>query len=949
MKLSIKSLLPHLVAIVLFVVLPSIYFSPLYNGYALKQSDIRQFQGMSKEIFDYKLAHDGQQPSWTNAMFSGMPTYQISADQSANWLTKADQLIKLGLPRPVGILFISMLGFYILGLCLRINPWLAIIGALGFGFSTINILYIGAGHMSKVNAIAYMAPALGGLLLAFRGRWLLGSAVFALFLGLNITANHLQMTYYLAFILGAVALAEVIRLALAKNWKPLGLAIGGLALASVLAVMSNANLLMTTLEYSKFTTRGTTELTIKPKTGSLQAKEGLDKDYILEYNYGKRELLSLYAPNAKGGKQEAIANDPDALENIDPSFSEQVGQMNHYWGGQSASGGAFYFGVVMLVFFLFGLLFVKDTLRWPFLALSVLVLYLASNQMNFLNDFFIHQFPMYNKFRDSKMILVLLQIMIPAMGLLFIDKLIKNEGLWGQKKYWYGAMGVIALIGVVLLVSPKLSGDFIIKKDFEFYAQYSQKYKDSAATELQKVNLLKAAATNQLIVDSLMNRVEFYQKNAENIDQMAADLRVPLTDARINIYKSDMQRSLFLVILALGVVVLLLRTQLNRMLIVAIAGVLVLADQMSVAKRYLNNDDSTGVLQAYQTLDEASIPYPVSPADVSIIQQEKPNAALAQKLEAAYTDFIYYKDLSDQRLLSTYAAFGALNLSSNYRVLNINGTMAETNTSFFHKSLGGYHGAKLKRYQEYVDFHFPPAVQALSTAVNKAKNEKFRTIALPLGLTQDQAQQIFDTISVESIALEGEAEYLNMLNAKYIILKPNQPAVRNTNANGPAWFVSDVKVVANANKEMLASGSKALLDSKKQAVVHQEFKTQLNGLGQDSTSSIKLLNYDPSELRYASNSKAKQLAVFSEIYYPAGWNCYIDGKKSGQTLRVNYLLRGVVVPSGKHEITWKFEPLTVQTGNTLAGLGSGLLLLGFLVSLWFTYKHATRQEPAPQK
>ena len=913
MKLSIKSLLPHLVALVLFVVLPSIYFSPLYDGYALKQSDIRQFQGMSKEIFDYKLTHDGQQPSWTNAMFSGMPAYQISADQSANWLTKADQLIKLGLPRPVGILFISMLGFYILGLCLRINPWLAMIGALGYGFSTINILYLGAGHMSKVNAIAYMAPALGGLLLAFRGRWLLGSAVFALFLGLNITANHLQMTYYLAFILGAVALAEVIRLALTKNWKPLGLAIGGLALASVLAVVSNANLLMTTLEYSKFTTRGTTELTIKPKTGSLQAKEGLDKDYILEYNYGKRELLSLYAPNAKGGKGDLIANDPDALTDTDPTYAEQIGQMNHYWGGQRMSGGAFYFGVVMLVFFLLGLLFVKDALRWPFLVLSVLVLYLASNQMNFLNDFFIHQFPMYNKFRDSKMILVLLQIMIPAMGLLFLDKLIKNEGLWGQKKYWYIASGTILCVSALLVLSPSLSGSFMTNEEVKQFADASKQAKDASQTA-------------------------FYQ-----------GMRQSLIETRMGIYKADMQRSLFLVIIALGLVVLLLRTQLNRMLILSIAGVMVLADQMSVAKRYLNNDDSTGVLQAYQTLDEASIPYPVSPADVSIIQQEKPNAALAQKLEAAYADFIYYKDLSDQSVLSTYAAFGALNLSSNYRVLNINGTMAETNTSFFHKSLGGYHGAKLKRYQEFVDFHFPLAAQALSAAVNKAKNDKFRTLALPVGTTQEQAQQIFDTISVESIALEGEAEYLNMLNAKYIILKPNQPAVRNTNANGPAWFVADVNVVANANKEMLASGSKALLDSKKQAIVHQEFKAQLNGLGQDSTSSIKLLNYDPSELRYASNSKAKQLAVFSEIYYPAGWNCYIDGKKPVQTLRVNYLLRGVVVPAGKHEITWKFEPLSVQTGNTLAGLGSGLLLLGFLVALWFTYKHATRQEPAPQK
>lgn len=913
MKLSFKTFLPHLVALVLFVVLPTVYFSPLFDGYALKQNDIRQFQGMSKEIFDYKLTHNNAQPYWTNAMFSGMPTYQISVEQNANWLTKVDQLIKLGLPRPVGILFISMLGFYILGLCLRINPWLAMIGAIGYGFSTINILYLGAGHMSKVNSIAHMAPALGGLLLAFRGRWLLGSAVFALFLGLNITANHLQMTYYLAFILGAVAVAEVLRLLLAKEWKPLGFSIAGLALASVLALLANAGLLSSTQEYSKYTTRGTSELTIKPKDGGSQAKEGLNKDYILEYNYGKRELLSLYAPNAKGGKGDLIANDPDALADTDPTYAEQVGQMNHYWGGQRMSGGAFYFGVVMLVFFILGLLFVKDVLRWPFLVLSILVLYLASNQMNALNEFFIHQFPMYNKFRDSKMLLVLWQIMVPTMGLLFLDKLLRNEGLLGQKKYWYGAMGGLLLFAILLVASPSLSGSFMTTEELKQFADAGKQAKDSSQTA-------------------------FYQ-----------GMRQAVIDARITIYKADMQRSLFLVILALGVVLLFLRTKLNRMAIIAITGVLVLADQMSVAKRYLNNDDSTGTYQSYQTLDEASIPYAVSPADMSILQQEKPNAALAQKLLTAYADFDYYKNLTDQNTLSAYAAFGALNLSSNYRVLNVNGTMAETNTSFFHKSLGGYHGAKLKRYQEFVDFHFPAAVQAFSAAVNTAKNEKFRTLALPAGMSQEQAQQIFDTISVSEIALGAAAEYLNMLNTKYIILKPEQPAILNTNANGPAWFVSDVNIVKDANQEILASGSKALLDSKKQAVVHQEFKAQLNGLGQDSTSSIKLLHYDPSELRYASNSKAKQLAVFSEIYYPAGWNCYIDGKKPVANLRVNYLLRGVVVPAGKHEIVWKFEPISVQTGNTMATLGSSLLLLGFLISLWFTYKHAVRPAPAPQK
>ena len=722
MKPSFKTFLPHLVALVLFVALPSIYFSPLFDGYALKQNDIRQFQGMSKEIFDYRLTHDNEQPYWTNAMFSGMPAYQISVEQNANWLTKVDQLIKFGLPRPVGILFISMLGFYILGLCLRINPWLAMLGAVGYGFSTINILYLGAGHMSKVNSIAYMAPALGGLLLAFRGRWLLGSAIFALFLGLNITANHLQMTYYLAFILGAVAVAEVLRMVLSKSWKPLGLSLAGLALASILAVLANAGLLFSTQEYSKLTTRGTSELTIKPKDGGSQAKEGLNKDYILEYNYGKRELLSLYAPNAKGGKGDLIANDPDALADTDPTYAEQVGQMNHYWGGQRMSGGAFYFGVVMLVFFILGLLFVKDALRWPFLALSILVLYLASNQMNFFNEFFINDFPMYNKFRDSKMMLVLMQIMVPALGLLFLDRMIKNEGVLGQKKHWFIGMGAVALLGFILMTSPSLSGDFLSKQEVKQFAEASKQAKDAS-------------------------QITYYQ-----------GLRQALIDTRIGIYKADMQRSFFLVILALGLIFVLIRTQINRFILIGVTGVLVLADQMSVAKRYLNNDDSTGSYASYQTIDEASAPYQVSVADISILNREKAPVALANQLKESYTNFEYYKNLTDQQTLDYYAAFGALNLSSDYRVLNVNGTMAETNTSFFHKSLGGYHGAKLKRYQEFVDFHFPAAVQAFSAAINTAKNEKFRTMALPADISQEQAQQIFDTLSVSSIALGAEAE-----------------------------------------------------------------------------------------------------------------------------------------------------------------------------------------------
>lgn len=902
MNFSIKSILPHSVALLLFIILPSIYFSPLYQGYSLKQSDIRQFQGMSKEIFDYKLTHNGEQTLWTNSMFGGMPSYQISVTQDSNLLTTLDQVIKLGLPRPVGILFISMLGFYILGLCLRINPWLSMIGAVAYGFSTINILYLGAGHMSKVNAIAYMAPALGGLILAFRGRWLLGAGIFALFMGLNISANHLQMTYYLAFILAAVALTEVIRLGLAKDWSALSKSIPALALASVLALLANASLLLPTLEYSKYTTRGTSDLTIKPKTASQSMeKEGLTSSYILEYNYGKNELLSIYAPNAKGGKNDYIANNPEALANTDYNYSEQVGQMDQYWGGQRMSGGAFYFGVFMLVLFVLGLVFLKDALKWPFLALSILVLYLASNQMNAFNDFFIHHFPMYNKFRDSKMMLVLWQIMVPALGLLYLDRMIKNEGVIGQKKHWFIGMGVVALFAFILMNAPSISGDFLSQQEVKQFAEASKQAKDASQTA-------------------------YYQ-----------GLRQALIDTRIGIYKADMQRSFFLVLLALGLIFVLIRTQLNRFLLIALTGIIVLADQMSVAKRYLNNDDSTGTYASYQTIDEASVPYQASDADISILNQEKTPVALVNQLKESYKHFEYYKNLTDAQTLDLYARFGALNLFTDYRVLNINGTMAETNTSFFHKSLGGYHGAKLKRYQEFVDFHFPAAVGQMNTALNTAKNAKFRTLALPADMSQEQAQKIFDTLSVKEIALTGAAEYLNMLNTKYIILNPNQSAIRNSSANGPAWFVSNVKIAADANQEMLLSNGEKLGSSKTNAVVHTEFKSQLNGLAKDSTAQILLTAYNPSNMQYKSVSKAKQLAVFSEIYYPAGWNCYIDGKAT-ETLRANYILRGVVVPAGAHQIEWKFEPLTVSRSNQMAMIGSGLLLLGFVFSLYWSLR-----------
>jgi len=917
MNSTLKSLFPHLVAIAAFILLSSIYFSPLFDGYSLKQSDIRQFQGMSKEIVDYEFVH-GEKPLWTNAMFGGMPTYQISVDHNANWLTYVDQAIKLGLPRPVGILFVSMLGFYILALCLRVNPWLGIIGAIAFGFSTINVLYIGAGHMSKVNAIAYMAPALGGLILAFRGKWLLGAAVFGLFFGLNLTANHLQMTYYLSFLLGAVALSEVIRLALQKEWVYLGKTVGALTVVSTLTLMASASNLMTTFEYSKYTTRGTSDLTLKPKgqAAKMTAKEGLNKNYILEYNFGGGEWLSIVAPNAKGGKTDLLGNNEKAAEiiNANPDYYQYSDVLLNtdpskpafpsYWGGQSFSGGAFYFGVVMLFFFLMGLIFLKDSLKWPFLVIGILAILLSSNDPGGINDFFINKFPLYNKFRDSKMIMTLLQIMIPALGVLFLDKLLRKEGLLGGKKAWLIGSAAIVFLAVILYVTPSLSGEFMTKNELKMFADQAKSVKDPSQISY---------------LSGMKNAVE---------------------DVRIELFKADLGRSIFFLFLGAGIVLLLSRTSLPKGLIVGGLALLVLSDNISVNKRYLNNETPGDQYSSYVIASDATIPYAPNPSDMSILSREKVPTQQEQLIFGKMGDNVYFKDALDQEMNAVYAKFGALNLNSNYRVLNFSNPFAETATSFFHKSLGGYHGAKLKRYQELIDFAINDEMQQLNKEISDLKNTKLREYGAKMQLTQELAQQIFDTITVDELAVSDKNPAINMLNTKYIVVNPNQKAIKNTNANGPVWFVNQVKWAANANEELL---SLRKIDTKKQAVIHTEFKSLASGSSVDTNASIRLTKYESTLLKYVSESKSDQIAVFSEIYYPEGWNCYVDGKQI-ETFRANYVLRAAKIQKGKHQIEWKFEPKAFQTGSNVSFAGSSLLILACIGVFWMNRKVEIKEE-----
>jgi hypothetical protein len=896
MNEKLKLLIPHVAAVIIFIVFPCVYFSPLFNGYNLKQNDIKQFQGMSKEIVDYRI-QNGKDPLWTNSMFSGMPAYQTSVIHKNNYLIKVDNFLKLNfaLPRPVGLIFLAMLGFYIFALCIRVNPWLGIVGAVAFGFSTINILYLGAGHMSKVNSIVYMAPALGGLILAFRGKWLLGCALFTFFFSLNLTSNHLQMTYYLVFLLFAVAVAEGIRLIIEKKYLELGKVIGGLTIGGVLSLLPSLSNLQTTLEYSKYTTRGATDLTIEPKgqVKNQSKKEGLDVDYILEYNYGNGELISLIAPNAKGAKDDYLGNDEDIMMNVDPSYAQQIGQMNRYWGGQRMSGGAFYFGVISFVFFLFGLIFLKDSLKWPFLVISILCFALATKNAGGLNDFFIHKFPLYNKFRDSKMILVLLQVMIPAYGIMFLDRFLKKEKVWGDKKTWLIASGGLALIGLILYVFPSISGSFLRSDEIQQFAKATKGVSD--VQNLSYINGLKSE----------------------------------LIKVRTDIYKAEIGRTIFLILVAVGIILSSVYIKISKNIVIAIAFICMSADNIGISKRYLNNEEKEGIYASYEESSASILPTLPQEADLSILNEEMKNVlnfnSKVQDFKSKMLNTNEFEQLSDENLINQLASFSVLTLNTNYRVLNFSGPFNESNTSYFHKSIGGYHGAKLKRYQELIDFYLADEINVINKEISEVKNVKLREYASIITISKEQAQGVFDSIQINELPIQN-ANVMNMLNVKYIHVDKTKKAVKNTNTNGNAWFAQKIVQVNSANEEMLELGKN---DLKSTAIVHQEFKNVNSPNGLDSNAKIQLTKYDLRELTYKSTNSVSAPAIFSEIYYPEGWNCYVDGKKV-ENFRANYVLRGAMITAGSQVITWKFEPKSFETSSKWSLIGSILTLIIFI-------------------
>jgi len=798
--MNLKFFSTHLVSLLVFIIAALLYFHPVLKGEKLSQSDITQHIGMAKEVNDYRLT-TGLEPYWAESAFSGMPTYQIGTYFPHDYLTYLDRLIRF-LPRPADYLFLYFLGFYIMLLAFKVDWKLAIMGSLAFGFSTYLMIIFGAGHNAKAHAIAYMPLVLAGVIYVFKKKYLTGFTLTAVATALEIKANHPQMTYYLLYailILGIIELIEAVKKKQITQFTSQSLII---ITGMLLAVGVNSTRLMATKEYSDFSTRGNTSLTINSDGTPKEVTSGLSKDYITQFSYGISETFNLLVPRYMGGgtveRLDKTSNTYKYVSSIaSPKQAEGfTKQVFTYWGDQLIVEAPAYVGAVIIFLFFLGLFLVKGKFKYWLVASTVFSIIMSwGRNFEFLTNLFIDYVPLYNKFRAVSSFQVIAELCIPLLGILAIKEFIfteisKKEKLEAIKKAFYVTSGLI-LIGLFYAIS---FSTFEGLRD----ANYSQ-------------------------YEGLLDAV--------------------ISDRKSLLY-NDSFRSLVLISVSFSILWLFLKQQINKIKVIIVFTLLILFDLVQVNLRYVNEDD-------FKQARKIDKPFTASNADLQILKDK-----------------------------------------THYRVANFSGDpFQDGRTSYFHKSIGGYHAAKMGRYQDLIEFQ--------------------------LG---KQNMQIF-----------------NMLNVKYFIIPDDngkEEAQQNPNANGNAWFVNEIKYVQTANEEIKALDS---LNTKKIAILKD-----LNSYGfedskkynVDSLATIKLTKYSLNALSYESFSNQNEFAVFSEIYYKDGWNAYIDGELKPH-LNVNYVLRGLEIPAGNHRIEFKFEPKVIQTGSTISLMSYVLL---FLIPLgWFLY------------
>jgi len=806
----------HFAIIGLFIAISFIYFTPAWQGKALVQQDVIQAKAMQREIMEFK-AKDGVAPLWTNAMFGGMPSYQIWVSYPKNITTHVMSFFKTVFPNPIDTILFYLIGAYLLFNVMRVKPWIAALGAIAFAFSSYNFIYIEAGHASKAYAIAFFAPVIAGILLTLRGRYVWGAALTALFLALEIRVNHIQMTYYLFIAMLILVGIELYHAIKEKRLAEFGKAIGSLAAASVLALAVNAGLLWTTYEYSQESIRGKSNLTTDTKAAETR---GVDREYAYQWSQGVMESLTFLIPNAYGG-----GSGPQLDENSEVAkvllqegvpANQAVGfaqQMPTYWGEKPFTSGPWYFGAIVIFLFVLGLFIVHNRLKWWLLSATLLSLFLAfGRHLPFISDLFFNYFPLYNKFRAVESTLVIASLFIPILAVLALNEIITRRAeipkLDKKVLYSFYIVGGIALIVAIL---PSLFLSFRTSNHQALVQQLGQQLGD---------NNFAQSILNALVED------------------------------RTSMARNDAFRSFIFILLGSGIVWLWVKDKLKPKTAIILLAVTILIDMWSVNRRYLNKDNFV---------------------DESVLANQFP--------EREVDKFINRDTQPD------------------YRVLDLTiSTFNSASTSYYHNTIGGYHAAKLMRYQELLERQF-----------NNAINQ----------------------------------DVLDMLNTRYAITSDGQDSQHLQNrssAAGNAWFINRIKYVDNAEQEMQGLDS---FNPKDVAIIHTEFKHLIDSakIVASANASIELVDYRPDHLVYEYSAPGSAVAVFSEIYYDKGWKAYVDGAEIPY-FRADYVLRAAQLPGGNHKVEFKFEPQSYYTGEKISLVASVLLILVLGFAVWKEQKES---------
>ena len=828
---ALKEYLPDLLVVIIFAVISFAYFFPAdVDGRILYRHDASAGRGAGQETAEYH-ERTGKVSRWTNATFSGMPTYQTAPSyKSVSVLNQAVKAYHLWLPENVWYVFAYLLGFYILLRAYDFRRALAVLGSVIWAFSSYFFIIIAAGHIWKVMALAYLPPLIAGIVLSYRGKYLWGFIVTAIFAAFEVDANHVQMTYYYLFIILFMIIAYLVDAVRKKTMKQFMKATAVCAAGALIGVLMNISNLYHTWQYAQESMRGKSELV--KKNAANQTNSGLDRDYITQWSYGVDETWTLLVPNTKGGASVPLAANTEAMKMADPNFMQIYQQLGQYWGEQPGTSGPVYVGAFVLMLFVLGLFIVKGPTKWALLAATVLSVLLSwgRNFMPFTN-FFLDYIPMYSKFRTVASILVIAEFTIPLLAMMTLKKIVDEPDILTKKiKYVYISFGLTAGIALLFALMPTLFfSDFI------------------SSSEMQALKSIPA----------------------EYLTPLLSNLR----SIRESIFTADCWRSFWIIVIGTLCLFLYKMKKLRVEFMMIAITVLCLADMWQVNKRYLND----GMFVEKSVREQAQ---PMTQTDRQILQDK----------------------------------------ALDYRVLNFaSNTFNENETSFYHKSIGGYHAAKLRRYQELIDAYISPEMQKTMPAIAQAGGD----------MTKVNGNSIFPV--------------LNMLNAKYFIvpLQSNQTvAIQNPYVYGNAWFVDKITYVKNANEELDGLGK---LDLRHEAIADARFRSQLGeSKAQDSTSIVKITAYEPNQLTYDVRSVTGGIVVFSEIFYPE-WTATVDGK-AVELGRVNYVLRALNVDKGHHTVVLTFDPKSVKQTETVAYLSYGVLLLVVLLGVYFKRKEDKKSQ-----